>query len=195
MTGSPVWMWIGIASVIAWRLCLSRPGEVRKVDDRLRRLAPRHQSRRVKNQIKMADLRACFEADGFAGASTYIQSGNVVFVSRDTGLPGLVTRIERMLAANFDYEASVVVRNRTQMRAIVDRSPKGFGSDPSSYRSDVIFLKPPLTARTAMKSVRTREGVDPGVCGDRGALLLTPHQPGVAESAQPARRLCPSTKA
>ena len=76
-----------------------------------------------------------------------------------------MTRIERMLAANFDYEASVVVRNRTQMRAIVDRSPMGFGSDPSSYRSDVIFLKPPLTARTAMKSVRTREGVDQAYAG------------------------------
>ena len=63
--------------------------------------------------------------------STYIQSGNVVFASRETGLPGLVTRIERMLAASFDYEASVVVRNRTQMRAIVDRAPTGFGSDPS----------------------------------------------------------------
>ena len=118
-----------------------------------------------KNQIKMADLRACFEAEGFRGVSTYIQSGNVVFASRETGLPGLVMRIERMLAASFDYEASVVVRNRTQMRAIVDRAPTGFGSDPSRYRSDVIFLKPPLTARTAMKSVRTREGVDQAYAG------------------------------
>ena len=46
------------------------------------------------------------------------------------------------------------------MRAIVDRAPTGFGNDPARYRYDVIFLKAPLTARTAMRSVLTKEGVD-----------------------------------
>jgi uncharacterized protein (DUF1697 family) len=34
-----------------------------------------------KNMIKMADLKACFEASGFA-RSAYIQSGNVLFGTR-----------------------------------------------------------------------------------------------------------------
>jgi uncharacterized protein (DUF1697 family) len=113
-----------------------------------------------KNPIKMTELRACFEDEGFRDVSTYIQSGNVVFASDATRVAELVTHIERMLAASFDYEASVAVRSRTQMRAVVERAPAGFGADPSRYRSDVIFLKPPLTARAAMKSVRTRDGVD-----------------------------------
>ncbi len=113
-----------------------------------------------KNPIKMSELRACFEEQGFRDVSTYIQSGNVVFGSDATRLAELVTRIERMLAANFDYEASVAVRSRTQMRAVVEQAPAGFGTDPSRYRSDVIFLKPPLTSRAAMKGIYTREGVD-----------------------------------
>ena len=113
-----------------------------------------------KNPIKMSELRACFEEQGFRDVSTYIQSGNVVFASGSARLAELVNKVERMLAASFDYEASVAVRSRTQMRAIVDRAPAGFGTDPSRYRSDVIFLKPPLTAQAAMKSVRTRDGVD-----------------------------------
>ncbi len=113
-----------------------------------------------KNPIRMADLKACFERNGFEDVATYIQSGNVVFAT-DGGSQGALTdRIERMLADAFDFDASVVVRSQRQMRAIVDRAPEGFGADPAGYRYDVVFLKPPLTARQAMRSVPTRDGVD-----------------------------------
>jgi uncharacterized protein (DUF1697 family) len=113
-----------------------------------------------KNLIKMADLKACLEDHGLEDVATYIQSGNVVFGSGATTLTELTDRIEGVLATTFGYEASVVLRSRRQMRAIVDRAPTGFGNDPARYRYDVIFLKAPLTARTAMRSVLTKEGVD-----------------------------------
>jgi uncharacterized protein (DUF1697 family) len=66
-----------------------------------------------------------------------------------------------MLTSAFDhYKASVVIRSRTQMRSIVERAPDGFGTEPIRYRDDVIFLKPPLTARTVVASVPTKEEVD-----------------------------------
>jgi len=46
------------------------------------------------------------------------------------------------------------------MRDIVAHAPKGFGAKPDAYRYDVLFLKNPLTAPTAMKSVPVKEGVD-----------------------------------
>jgi uncharacterized protein (DUF1697 family) len=113
-----------------------------------------------KNLIKMADLRSCFEDHGFEEVITYIQSGNVVFAAAGSNAAALTGRIERMLAASFDYEANVVLRSSTQMRSIVQRAPDGFGADAAHHRYDVIFLKSPLTAKTAMQSVRTREGVD-----------------------------------
>ena len=118
-----------------------------------------------KNLIKMADLKACLEGDGLEDVVTYIQSGNVVFGSSGSSLTELTDRIEALLSTTFGYEASVVLRSRSQMRATVDRAPAGFGGDPARYRYDAIFLKAPLTkapltARTAMKSVPTKEGVD-----------------------------------
>jgi uncharacterized protein (DUF1697 family) len=113
-----------------------------------------------KNLIKMTELKACFEEDGFGDVVTFIQSGNVVFDAVGSSLAALTDRIERMLTATFDYRASVIVRSARQMRTIVERAPVGFGADPVRYRSDVIFLKAPLTASSAMKSVLTREGVD-----------------------------------
>ena len=118
-----------------------------------------------KNLIKMTALKACFEANGFEDVATYIQSGNVVFASSETRMPGLTRRIEEMLAETFDYEATVVVRSRTQMRAVVERAPRAFGADPAKYRYDVIFLKEPLTAKVAMTSVPTTPGVDEAHAG------------------------------
>lgn len=118
-----------------------------------------------KNLIKMPALKACFEADGFADVATFIQSGNVLFASPEAHVAGLTQRIEEMLGYTFGYEATVVVRNRAQMRAIVEHAPKGFGTEPAAYRYDVIFLKPPLTSKIALESVPTKPGVDEAHAG------------------------------
>jgi uncharacterized protein (DUF1697 family) len=124
------------------------------------------------NLIRMAALKACFEEHGFDDVSTYIQSGNVVFEADRTRRAELTARSERMLATTFDYDASVVLRSGDQMRAIVERAPHGFGTEPSRFRYDVIFLKPPLTAPVAMRSVPTREGVDSAHAGS-GVLYFS----------------------
>ncbi len=111
-----------------------------------------------RNMIKMAELKACFEQHGFRDVATYIQSGNVLFTA--TRSAGLVRAIEEMLTARFDYEASVVLRTREQMEQVVRRAPRAFGANPATYRYDVLFLKPPLTASEAMKTVPVKPGVD-----------------------------------
>jgi uncharacterized protein (DUF1697 family) len=45
------------------------------------------------------------------------------------------------------------------------KPPKGFGSQPQKYRHDVIYLKEPLTASEAMKSVAIKPGVDAAFVG------------------------------
>lgn len=118
-----------------------------------------------KNLIRMPALKACFEADGFEDVATYIQSGNVLFSSPETRGTELARTIEATLSETFGYAATVVVRSRRQMRAIVDRAPKGFGAEPAKYRYDVIFLKDPLTAKAAITSVPAKEGVDEAHAG------------------------------
>jgi uncharacterized protein (DUF1697 family) len=113
-----------------------------------------------KNLIKMTDLKACLEKQGFAEVSTYIQSGNVLFTATEPGRDKLARRIEDLLTKAFRYPSSVVLRNRKQMLDVVERAPPGFGVNAAKYRYDAIFLKEPLTASTAMKSVLARPGVD-----------------------------------
>ncbi len=113
-----------------------------------------------KNVIRMADLRSCFEAEGFQDVVTYIQSGNVIFRAPVAAPSILTTRIEEMLASAFGYQARVVLRSRDQLEAVVAGAPAGFGSQPDRYRYDAIFLMPPLTASAAMEDVLVRPGVD-----------------------------------
>jgi uncharacterized protein (DUF1697 family) len=118
------------------------------------------------NLIKMAELKACFETLGFKDVRTYIQSGNVLFRTGTADPAGLVRQLEEALSKTFNYTARLVLRSDAEMRAIIARAPKDFGSDPSTYRYDVIFLKEPLTAAEAMQSVSTKEGVDQAFAGN-----------------------------
>ena len=111
------------------------------------------------NLIRMADLRACLEADGFAEVRTYIQSGNAVFTASGSSA-AITAKLVRTLSDEFGYEATVAVRSARQLRAIVDTAPEGFGVDRETFRSDVLFLMPPLTPARAIADVPRREGVD-----------------------------------
>jgi uncharacterized protein (DUF1697 family) len=118
-----------------------------------------------KNLIKMTALKTCFEEHGFGAVTTFIQSGNVLFDAPAGGQARLVQQIEQLLRETFGYPASIVLRSRQQLRAVVERAPPGFGSQPAKYRYDVIFLKEPLKPAEAMKSVLTRPGVDQAHAG------------------------------
>jgi uncharacterized protein (DUF1697 family) len=126
-----------------------------------------------KNAVPMPALKAAFEDAGFQDVTTYIQSGNVLFTAPASGQADLARRIERMIRTAFDhYDASVVLRSRSQMRAIVDRAPNGFGSEPARYRYDVCFLKPGTTAKQVITGLPLKEGVD-RIWGGTGVVYFS----------------------
>jgi uncharacterized protein (DUF1697 family) len=125
-----------------------------------------------KNLINMVELKACFEAQGFTNVDTYIQSGNVLFNSEEQDQARLTSQIEEALIKTFNYSSRVVVRSDRDLQQTVANAPKGFGSEPTTFRYDVIFLKEPLTAAEAMQHVATKEGVDQAIAGE-GVLYFS----------------------
>jgi uncharacterized protein (DUF1697 family) len=123
-----------------------------------------------RNKVPMADLRRTFEDGGYGAVRTYIQSGNVLFESA-AARRSLEDDIERLLEARFKTPLVVVVRSRDQYRDVVGHAPNGFGEEPDTYHSDVIFLRAPLTAKQAMQVVSLRDGVDQ-VWPGRGVLYF-----------------------
>ncbi len=118
------------------------------------------------NIIPMAGLREAFEEAGATDVATYIQSGNVLFDGGEDDHATWVGQLEATIAERFGYHARVTLRSHRDLRTIVDGAPKGFGQDPDTYRSDVLFLLGPSTAAEVAALIRTREGVDSMAEGD-----------------------------
>jgi len=112
------------------------------------------------NIIKMVDLKSCFESMNFANVQTYIQSGNVIFESKENDIKKLTYKTEKALSERFNYNSKVVMVSHKQLEKIVNNAPKGFGRDMDSFRYDVYFLKEPLTVNEVIKSIKLKEGID-----------------------------------
>lgn len=69
-------------------------------------------------RLKMDQLRERFEAMGFAGARTFIASGNVVFDAASDDPASLEGRIEDGLRETLGYEVDTFVRSADELRAI-----------------------------------------------------------------------------
>ncbi len=117
------------------------------------------------NIIKMVDLKACFENMGLNDVVTYIQSGNVLFKLDEKDKTKLTNKVEKVLAKRFNYKARIVIITHQELKKAVAGAPRGFGQATEQYRYDVIFIKEPLTPNEAMKSVRTKQGVDAAFAG------------------------------
>ena len=91
------------------------------------------------NMISMRALKESFETMGFTHVTTYINSGNIIFRSKESDARKLETKIERMLVKDHDLDSKVVVRTMAEMEKLVEALPKSWDSD-DSRRYYVIFL-------------------------------------------------------
>jgi uncharacterized protein (DUF1697 family) len=113
-----------------------------------------------KNIIKMDDLKQSFEDMNFTNIKTYIQSGNILFGSKEKNKIKLTAEIEKTLSEKYNYEARAVILSFNELKEIISEAPEDFGKEKEKYRYDVWFLKAPLTAEEVINSVRIKEGVD-----------------------------------
>ncbi len=120
-----------------------------------------------KNKVPMAGLRKCLEELGFSNVSTYIASGNVILES-DKRPDEIKAQIEQALPKSFKLDnelIKVLVLSRSQLQAIINNKPEGFGEEPEKYHSDAIFLIG-IDSVQAMPVFDPREGVDKVWSGD-----------------------------
>ena len=72
--------------------------------------------------IKMADLKAALEAEGFDGVKTLLASGNVVLAS-ELDPAAVKNNFEACLRKSFGYDAWVVVLTAQRVSELVDACP------------------------------------------------------------------------
>jgi len=113
-----------------------------------------------RNKVSMAALRELLEELGYRNVTTYA-SGNVIL--RSERPPAEMRRqIEEALPKRFTLDSeliSVLVLTHAQLRAVVEKKPRGFGEEPRTYHSDAIFLID-IDAVTAMEVFDPHPDVD-----------------------------------
>ena len=77
-----------------------------------------------KNKIRMSDLKLEFENAGFTQVSTYLNSGNVTFLSDDNNLKN---RIEDMIINRFELRIPVYVVEADALNDILSNAPEWWG--------------------------------------------------------------------
>lgn len=97
--------------------------------------------------VKMADLKACFEAAGFCQVSTLLQSGNVVFTSKLADTEAVRTQLETAVVDQFNFPAKIMVLKQSALHPLVDNYP--FDSSDADYQHYLIFLRPGLAQQLA----------------------------------------------
>ncbi len=83
-------------------------------------------------KIKMAELKMLYQSLGLDAVTTYIQSGNVVFISRDVAPRELSRKIETAIEEKFYYSVSVFVYSINDWKAVIENNPfcKNTNKDP-----------------------------------------------------------------
>src|ERR1051325_12192848 len=86
------------------------------------------------NIVSMRELKESFEESGFTQVSTYINSGNVIFTTKETDARKLERKIEQMLNKDFQIDSKVVVRSLPEMEHLVQSLPKSWTGARSEER-------------------------------------------------------------
>ena len=83
--------------------------------------------------IKMADLRKMFESFGLENVQTYIQTGNIIFESKETSASRLEEQVERQLEKASGKPIRVFVRTMKEAAALVTDCPYEPGEGETVY--------------------------------------------------------------
>jgi uncharacterized protein (DUF1697 family) len=92
------------------------------------------------NRIRMEVLREIYESAGLWDVRTYVQSGNVVFRTRERGLAGLAKRIEDAIDQALKFRPDVILRTSSELRDVIARNPFAARSGIDPCKLLVTFL-------------------------------------------------------
>ena len=129
--------------------------------------------------IKMVDLKSTFEKSGYLNVSTYIQSGNVIFESKDS--PQKIRgNIEAVLSKVFNYESKVVVLTFDQLKKVLEAVPHDW-KNGTNLRCYIAFVREPVTSEEVLKEITLTDNVDFATI-EKGAVYMSTVMEGLTKS-------------
>lgn len=109
------------------------------------------------NKIKMDALRALYESLKFTGCQTFIQSGNVIFKTKERNLAKLTSQIQTAIERSFGFRPDVILRTSDELRDVIARNPfaKRRGIEPGKLLVTFLASAPTTQARDNLLKLKT----------------------------------------
>lgn len=102
------------------------------------------------NRIKMDELRALYESLKLQDPRTYVQSGNVVFRTKEKNSPALAKKIQSAIEKKLGCCPNVILRTADEMRKAIAANPfpKEVEREPSKVLVTFLAAEPPRGAES-----------------------------------------------
>ena len=110
--------------------------------------------------VSMSALKQSFEAIGLEDVSTYINSGNVLFRSKETDARKLERRIERMLVNECKVESRVLIRSFSEITKLIAHWPADWNDHVKGWKYNVIFLSHAIDSRKILKGLDPKPDIE-----------------------------------
>jgi uncharacterized protein (DUF1697 family) len=93
-----------------------------------------------KRQIKMTELKALFEKQGYRDVKTLLASGNVIFSAKEDDAAKLRSKIEKAIKEKFRFDVPVILRSEKEINTLVKSDPFKGEKVEKNTRLFVTFL-------------------------------------------------------
>ena len=105
--------------------------------------------------IKMTELVKLIESLGFQNVATYIQSGNIIFSSKDGG-PKCCGAIAAALEKHVGRSVDVILKTAKELAAVAAQNPflDQSGIDPTKLHVTFLKEKPPKAALAKLAAIK-----------------------------------------
>jgi uncharacterized protein (DUF1697 family) len=124
--------------------------------------------------MKMADLTAMFNGLGFKNTKTYIQSGNVVFQSKETAPAQLQKTIQKKIAETFGFDVPVMVIPSSEIETILKNNPFLKKNPIDVTKLHVTFLNGLYDKKLPVQLAEQKYGNDEFVATENAIYLYCP---------------------
>jgi uncharacterized protein (DUF1697 family) len=140
-------------------------------------------------KLPMADLRALLETLGFAGATTLLASGNVVFDAEEKDGAALEAKLEREAKARLGLETDFLLRDARELDAAIAANPFADAAEARPAGLVLLFARAAFPADLPDRIAALYQGPERLAVDGRHAFIDYPDGMGRSKLAPALARL------
>jgi uncharacterized protein (DUF1697 family) len=111
------------------------------------------------NKVPMKILKKVFEDISFQNVLTYINSGNIIFETKEQNKSLLKNKIEKELLKEFNFEIKIVLRDYKNIENLYKKIPKNYENN-DEQKTDILFLWEDFDKKESLNLIKINKEVD-----------------------------------